>query len=73
MADAPPDGYANELRREIMRSEIQRVQVLAVILFALLGVTVMTVTVLPGVLHRVFRDGLEWWVPFTGFGPFALY
>jgi hypothetical protein len=32
MADATPDGFANELRREILRSEIQRMQVLAVAL-----------------------------------------
>ena len=39
MAEATPDGYANELRREILRSEIQRMQVLAVVLAVLLVVT----------------------------------
>jgi len=40
MAEATPDGYASELRREILRSEIQRVQVLAVVLTILLITTV---------------------------------
>jgi hypothetical protein len=32
MAETPPDGYANELRREILRSEVQRVRMLAIVL-----------------------------------------
>ena len=51
MAEATPDGcdgYASELRREILRSEIQRVQVLAVVLTALLAVTMAVINLLPG-------------------------
>lgn len=73
MADATPDGYASELRREILRSEIQRVQVLAIILAALLAVTVAAVNLTPGLIERMFRGGLAWWVPLAGFGPFVLY
>jgi adenylate cyclase len=73
MADATPDGFASELRREIMRSEIQRVQVLAVILVALLLITGTAVNLVPELVDRMFRGGLEWWVPWAGFGPFALY
>jgi adenylate cyclase len=73
MPEATPDGYASELRREIMRSEIQRVQVLAVILAALLAVTVTVISLSPGLVQRMFRGGLAWWVPLVGIGPFALY
>jgi adenylate cyclase len=73
MADATPDGYANELRREIMRSEIQRVQVLAVVLLALLFLTLCAVNLLPGMVQRMFRSQLAWWVPLAVIGPFALY
>lgn len=77
MAEATPDGladgYASELRREILRSEIQRVQVLAIVLGTLLAVMVAVVTLLPGLTARLFRGGLEWWEPLAGVGPFALY
>lgn len=73
MAEATPDGYASELRREILRSEIQRVQVLAVVLGTLLVVMVAVVNLLPGLTARLFRGGLEWWEPLAGVGPFALY
>jgi adenylate cyclase len=77
MAEATPDGladgYASELRREILRSEIQRVQVLAIVLGTLLAVMVAVVNLLPGLTARLFRGGLEWWEPLAGVGPFALY
>src|SRR5215510_12680176 len=73
MADATPDGYANELRREIMRSEIQRVQVLACVLLLVLAVTLCAVNLLPNLVQRMFRGGLAWWVPLAVIGPFALY
>jgi adenylate cyclase len=77
MAEATPDGladgYASELRREILRSEIQRVQVLAVVLGTLLAVMVTVVNLLPDLTARIFRGGLEWWEPLAGVGPFALY
>jgi len=73
MVKTTPDGYANELRREIMRSEIRRVQVLAVILGVLLAVTLAAVNFLPGLVRTLFHDGLAWWVPLAGIGPFVLY
>ena len=77
MAEATPDGiadgYASELRREILRSEIQRVQVLAVVLAILLVTTVTATTCLPGLLERIFRGRLAWWEPLASIGPFALY
>jgi len=73
MVEATPDGYANELRREITRSEIQRVRVLAVILVALLALTLGAVNLLPGLIHSLFHQGLAWWLPLAGIGPFALY
>ena len=72
MVEATPDGYANELRREIMRSEIRRVQVLAVILGVLLVCTLLAVNFLPGLVGTLFHGGLFWWVPFAGIGPFVL-
>ncbi len=73
MAETTPDGYANELRREILRSEIQRVRVLAIVLVALLVLTLCTVNFLPGLVHSMFHQGLAWWLPLAGIGPFALY
>ena len=60
MAEATPDGYANELRREILRSEIQRVRVLAVVLAVLLGVTLCAVesSPRPDPAHVPRRPGL---------------
>ena len=73
MAEETPDGYATELRREIIRSEIQRVRVLAGVLLILLILTLCTVNLAPALVSRMFRGGLAWWVPFAGIGPFALY
>jgi adenylate cyclase len=77
MVEATPDGladgYANELRREILRSEIQRVQVVAVVLGLLLVVTLTAINLLPGLVQSLFHGGLAWWVPLAGIGPFALY
>lgn len=73
MVETTPDGYANELRREIMRSEIQRVQVLAIVLGGLLVVTLAAFNLLPGLIRSMFHGGLAWWVPLAGIGPFVLY
>jgi adenylate cyclase len=77
MAEATPDsvadGYARELRREILRSEIQRVQVLAVVLTILLITTVTAASLLAELFQRIFRSGLNWWEPLVSIGPFALY
>ena len=40
MTETPLESYANELRREIMRSEIQRVRMLAIVLSVLLAATI---------------------------------
>jgi adenylate cyclase len=73
MAEAPPDGYAQELRREIVRSEVQRVQVLAIVLAVLLCCTLTAVNFFPEFARRMFRGGLPGWVPLAGIGPFVLY
>ena len=73
MAEATPDGYASELRREILRSEIQRVQVLAVVLTILLVTTMTAANLLTEMMGRIFRGGLLWWEPLASIGPFALY
>ena len=73
MADATPDGYANELRREILRSEIQRMQVLAVALAGLLVFTLAATNFFPEITRRMFRGGIEPWMPLAAIGPFVLY
>ncbi len=73
MADATPDGYADELRREILRSEIQRMQVLAIALTILLIVTSAAAGFFPDFARRLFRGGLEPWMPLAAVGPFILY
>jgi adenylate cyclase len=73
MAEATPDGYATELRREIMRSEIQRVRVLAIFLAALLAVTLIAANLIPELVLRMFRGGLAGWVPLAAIGPFVVY
>jgi len=73
MAESIHAGYANELRREILRSEIQRIRVLAVILVCLLAASLVAVAFLPQLVRQMFRNGLEWWTPLVGIGPFATY
>src|SRR5207302_4718761 len=73
MAEPTPDGYATELRREIMRSEIQRVRVLAIFLGALLVMALVMLNLVPEVAQRMFRGGLAGWVPLAGIGPFVVY
>ncbi|MGZ5904537.1 MAG: adenylate/guanylate cyclase domain-containing protein, partial [Reyranella sp.] len=73
MAEAPSDGYANELRREIMRSEIQRVRMLAIVLSVLLAATLIAANFFPEFTRRMFRGGIAGWEPLTAIGPFVLY
>jgi adenylate cyclase len=73
MAEAIHEGYANELRREIMRSEIERVRVLAVILAVLLVVALGVANLWPAFVHRMFPGGLAGWVPLAAVGPFLVY
>lgn len=73
MVEAPPDGYANELRREIMRSEVERVRVLAIVLGILLAATLIAANFFPDLTRRMFRGGIAGWVPLAAIGPFCLY
>lgn len=73
MADAAPDGYADALRREIMRSEQQRMRALAIILGLLLAFTVFAAVFLPELGQRLFRGGIEPWLPLCAIGPFVVY
>jgi adenylate cyclase len=68
MADATPNGYADELRREI-----QRMQVLAVALAGLLVVTLAAANLFPEFARRMFRGGIEPWMPLAAVGPFVVY
>jgi adenylate cyclase len=47
--------------------------VLAIILASLLAAALAAVTLFPEFAHRMFRGGIEPWVPLAGFGPFLLY
>ena len=73
MTETPPDGYANELRREIMRSEIQRVRMLAIVLSVLLVAALIVANFFPEFTRRMFRGGIAGWVPLAYIGPFVLY
>src|SRR5262249_44840325 len=73
MVEATHDGYASELRREIMRSEIQRARLLAIFLALLLVVMSAVINLVPGFSERMFRGGLAGWVPLAGVGPFLVY
>ena len=73
MAETPPDGYVNELRREILRSEVQRVQMLAIVLSVLLAAALTATLFFPEFIHRMFRGGIAAWEPLATMGPFVLY
>ena len=73
MAETPPDGYVNELRREILRSEVQRVQMLAIVLSVLLVAALTATLFFPEFTHRMFRGGIAAWEPLATMGPFVLY
>jgi adenylate cyclase len=73
MTETPLESYANELRREIMRSEIQRVRMLAIVLSVLLSATLIATNFFPEFTLRMFRGGIAGWVPLAAIGPFVLY
>ena len=73
MADETLPGYADALRREILRSEIQRVRVLATLLTVLLVATTVAVNLMPDLLARRFDGGFPGWLPLAGIGPFVIY
>jgi adenylate cyclase len=72
MAETSGD-FAQALRREILRSEQQRMRVLAVILVFILCMTSIGLQVLPGLRERMFPNGIAWWMPLAGIGPFVIY
>ena len=73
MATPVPSEYATALRREILRSELQRMRAVAVILAALLTVTMVGAWLFTGLTQRLFRGGIEVWMPAAIIGPFILY
>src|SRR5260370_39660337 len=73
MAEGTTDGYAQALRREILRSEQQRMRMLAIVLAVLLALIVSGFTVLTELRDRLFPGGIPPWLPIVGFGPFILY
>ena len=73
MAEGRTDGYADALRREIIRSEQQRVRALAIILGVLLATTVTGSIVLADLTHRLFRQSINPLMPLGAIGPFFLY
>ena len=73
MTETPLESYANELRREIMRSEIQRVRMLAIVLSVLLAATLIATNFFPEFTLRMFRGGIAGWVPLAAIGPFVVY
>ena len=73
MAEATKDGYADALRREIIRSEQQRVRALAIILGVPLASTVTGSIVLIDLTHRLFRHGINPLMPLGAIGPFFVY
>jgi adenylate cyclase len=71
---AEPSGdFAQALRGEILRSEQQRMRVLAVILVFILYFTSTGLLILPELRERLFPNGIDWWLPIMGIGPFVLY
>ena len=73
MATPVPSEYAAALRREILRSELQRMRAVAIILAALLTVTMVGAWLFTGLTQRLFRGGIEVWMPAAIIGPFILY
>jgi len=73
MTEAGKDGYANALRREIMRSEQQRMRALAIILSVLLLAALFATIFLRDLSARLFREAIDPLLPLLAIGPFVLY
>jgi adenylate cyclase len=73
MADGTTDGYADALRREILRSEQRRMGAVAIILTALLLFTTTGATLFTDLMHRLFRGGISPLLPLLAIGPFVVY
>ena len=48
-------------------------RVLAAILLFILCFTSVGLQLLPGLVQRMFPNGIAWWMPLAGIGPFVLY
>jgi adenylate cyclase len=72
MAETSGD-FAQALRREILRSEQKRMRAVAAILVFILCFTSIGLQVLPDLRARLFPNGIEWWMPLAGIGPFILF
>jgi adenylate cyclase len=73
MAEAVPSGYADALRREILRAEQQRMRAVAIILAILLVATTLAVFFSQDIARRLFEDALTPTFPVTAIGPFVAY
>jgi adenylate cyclase len=73
MAEGTTDGYADALRREILRSEQRRMRAVAIILAVLLVATVTSSILLTDLSHRLFRGGINPLLPLMAIGPFVAY
>ena len=73
MAEGATDGYADALRREILRSELRRMRALAIILAVLLVATVTGSFVLIDLTQRLFKGGISPLLPLLAIGPFVAY
>jgi len=73
MAEGKTDGYADALRREILRNEQRRMRAVAIILAVLLAGTVCSAALLPDLTHRLFKGGIDPVLPLTAIGPFVVY
>jgi len=72
MAEGTTDGYAQALRREILRSELQRMRALAVILAVLLAITVTGAIVLTISPTGCSRGGIDPMLPLLADRPVSL-
>ncbi|HTR85875.1 MAG TPA: adenylate/guanylate cyclase domain-containing protein [Reyranella sp.] len=74
MAEASSSsGYADALRREILRSEQQRMRAVAVILTLLLVTTVLAALFAKDLARRLFETTFAPSLPLTAIGPFVAY
>lgn len=72
MAETSGD-FARALRGEILRSEQKRMRIVAAVLVFMLCLTTIGLQVLPDLRARMFPNGLAWWMPIAGIGPFILF
>jgi adenylate cyclase len=73
MAGEISGEFLEALRLEILRSERLRMRVLAIILAILLVATTAAAYFTTDFGHRLFRGGIEPWVPAAAIGPFLVF